>query len=180
MRADLRHAAHVLKQGGLVAYATEYCFGLGCDPRNPAAVRRLLRIKRRSAAKGLILIAGDIVQLSPYVDDIPRDVLATWPGAHTWLLVPRHRIPRWLTGNHPRLALRLTAHAPAVALCRAARMALVSTSANRAGETPARSFREAWRRFGTEVDYILPGHVGKAPAPTPIRDALTGNVVRGR
>ena len=47
MSGSLEHAATVLKQGGLVAYATEYCFGLGCDPLNERAVERLLRVKRR-------------------------------------------------------------------------------------------------------------------------------------
>ena len=52
------------------------------------------------------------------------------------------------------------------------------TSANRMGEAPARSAREVARRFGKLVDYILPGQVGNAPAPTPIRDAATGKLVR--
>ena len=57
-------------------------------------------------------------------------------------------------------------------------MAIVSTSANRAGGVAARSFRDTLRRFQGEVDYILPGRVGKAPAPTPIRDAESGVLVR--
>jgi len=178
MGAELRHAAHILKRGGIVAYATEYCFGLGCDPRNHAAVRRLLRLKRRPAAKGLIVIAADTGQFSPYVSDIPNNVRATWPGPHTWLLAPRPNVPRWIGGRHARLALRVTAHPQAAMLCRAADMAIVSTSANRAGEAPARNYRETLRRFGRRVDYVLPGTVGNAPAPTPIRDAVTGELVR--
>ena len=76
---DLQQAAQVVRRGGLVAYPTEYCFGLGCDPFNRAAVLRLLRLKRRPVEKGLILIAADIAQLAGYVDDIPDKVLATWP-----------------------------------------------------------------------------------------------------
>jgi L-threonylcarbamoyladenylate synthase len=57
-------------------------------------------------------------------------------------------------------------------------MAIVSTSANRAGAEPTRSFRDTVRRFQGEVDYILPGRVGDAPAPTPIRDAITGELIR--
>ena len=86
--------------------------------------------------------------------------------------------PGWLTGEHPRLAVRVTAHDQAAALCQAAGMAIVSTSANRAGAQPTRNFRDTVRRFKGEVDYILPGRVGDAPAPTPIRDAVTGELVR--
>ena len=175
---DLQQAAQVVRRGGLVAYPTEYCFGLGCDPFNRDAVLRLLRLKRRPVEKGLILIAADIAQLACYVDDIPDKVLATWPGPHTWLLAPRAGAPGWITGKHPRIALRVTAHPSAAALCKAAGMAIVSTSANRGGGAPTRSYRETLRRFKGEVDYVLPGTVGDAPAPTPIRDAASGTLIR--
>ena len=178
MSGRLAEAARAIQKGGIVAYATEYCFGLGCDPMNRAAVLRLLRIKRRPVQKGLILIAADLEQLAPYVDDIPPAVLATWPGPHTWLLLPRDGVPGWITGEHDRIALRVTAPPRAAALCKRAGMAIVSTSANRAGGVAARSFRDTLRRFQGEVDYILPGRVGKAPAPTPIRDAESGVLVR--
>lgn len=173
----VRHAAAVIRNGGVVAYATEYCFGLGCDPLNRAAVERVLAIKHRPVAKGLILLAGDITQLESYLVEIPTHVRATWPGPNTWLLAPRH-MPRWITGRHARVAARVTAHAQAAALCRAAGRPIVSTSANRAGQKPARSYREALHRLGALVDYVLPGAVGAAPAPTSIRDAATRALVR--
>lgn len=178
MSRELQHAARVLKQGGIVAYATEYCFGLGCDPRDRAAVYRLLRLKRRRAAKGVIVLAADTAQLAPYVDAFPPNVLASWPGPHTWLLPARPDTPHWITGGRPKIAVRVTAHSQAAALCRAAGMAIVSTSANRAGASPVRDYRDALRRFGKRVDYVLPGRVGKLAAPTPIRDAATGEVIR--
>ena len=174
----LRKAAAVLRRGGIVAYATEYCFGLGCDPRNRRAVLRLLRLKRRSIKKGLIVLAADARQLAPYVTTIPPKVLATWPGPHTWLVTRNPSAPGWISGGHSTVAVRVTAHRQAVALCRTARRAIVSTSANRAGQAPARSHREVRRRFGGGIDYVLPGRVGAAPAPTPIRDAVTGKLIR--
>jgi len=175
--SSIKRAAEIIRRGGVVAYATEYCFGLGCDPFDAAAVRRLLRIKCRPAAKGLILLAGDIAQLEPYLIDVPAHVRATWPGPHTWLLTP-HNVPRFITGKHAQVAVRVTAHAQAAALCRAAGGPIVSTSANRAGQKPARSYRAALARLGGAVDYVLPGTVGDLPAPTPIRDGATRAWVR--
>ena len=177
---DLQQAARALRDGGLVAYATEDCFGRGCDPRNRDAVLRLLRLKQRPLRKGLIVLAADSAQLAPYVriDSLPDRVLASWPGAHTWLLPPRAAVPGWVTGRHERIAVRVTAHPQAAALCRAAGMAIISTSANRAGEQPARSAREALRRFGKQVDFVLSGTVGDSPAPTAIRDAASGKLLR--
>lgn len=179
MRSALAQAAQVLTQGGIVAYPTEYCFGLGCDPRNRDAVLRLLRIKRRAVSKGLIVLGADPAQLASYVEKLPSAVLETWPGPHTWLVMPRAGTPAWITGGHSRIAVRVTAHPLAAKLCQTADMAVVSTSANRAGETPARSTREVLRRFGRGIDYVLFGRVGNLPAPTPIRDAVSGTQIRG-
>ncbi|OGI39046.1 MAG: tRNA threonylcarbamoyladenosine biosynthesis protein RimN [Candidatus Muproteobacteria bacterium RBG_16_62_13] len=175
---DLQHAARVLKQGGLVAYATEYCFGLGCDPFNRDAVLRLLRIKRRPVKNGLIVLAADVAQLAPYVREVPDSIRNTWPGPHTWLLPVQPGVPGWITGAHDTIAVRVTAHPPAAALCRAAGMAIISTSANRAGSAPARSEREVLRRFARQIDCVLSGRVGGARAPTAIRDAASGALIR--
>lgn len=175
---ELQRAAKILRQGGIVAYATEYCFGLGCDPANRTAVIRLLRIKQRPVRKGLIVLAADVEQLAPYVQHIPTEVAASWPGPHTWLLPAQSGVPGWVTGEHESIAVRVTAHPQAAALCRAAGMAIISTSANRSAEAPARSDREVARRFGNRLDFILSGRVGEARAPTPIRDAVTRQLVR--
>jgi len=87
-------------------------------------------------------------------------------------------VPAWLAGAHAGIALRVTAHEPAAALCRAFGGALVSTSANRHGEPPARSAEDVKAAFGDEVDAILNAPVGGLERPTPIRDAMSGASVR--
>jgi L-threonylcarbamoyladenylate synthase len=179
----LREAARLLQSGGVLAYPTEAVYGLGCDPLDHAAVRRILAFKGRPMAKGLILIAAEFRQLRHFVrplDDARRmtDVLASWPGPHTWLLPAAPACPVWLTGAHDTLAVRVTAHPLAAALCRTAGMPLVSTSANRAGRPPARTVLQARRRCGPEVDAYLSGPTGGLARPTPIRDAVRGALLR--
>ena len=67
MTEELNIACHTLEQGGVIAYATEAVFGLGCDPDNESAVHKLLAIKQRPVEKGLILIAASWEQLLPYL-----------------------------------------------------------------------------------------------------------------
>lgn len=178
---SLARAAEVIRSGGVVAYPTESCFGLGCDPRNTAAVRRILRIKRRPRAKGLILIADRISRLLPYVDfravSRRQPILDSWPGRHTWLLPAG--TSRWLRGGHDTLAVRVTAHRDAARLCQLARTAIVSTSANRSGRRMLRCAHAVRREFGNEIDFIVDGRVGNARAPSIIRHFDTGEVVRG-
>ena len=178
----LKKAARVLHDGGIVAYPTEAVFGLGCDPADPVAVFRLLKIKDRSVGPGLILVASDIDQFDPFVGPLTAvehiRLEETWPGPITWLVTANAAAPFWITGGRERIAVRVTAHPIAAALCRAADMALVATSANRTGTLPVRTALNARLRFGQDVDYILGGSVGGRPRPTEIRDARTGDIIR--
>ena len=179
---DLRAAAEVIKAGGVVAYPTESCYGLGCDPRQHLAVRRLLHLKRRRWEQGLILISATLQQLLRYVDCDKRQLLqadAVWPGPVTWLMPARSGVSPWLTGANATIAVRITAHRGAASLCKHAGMALVSTSANRHGRPPARSAGAVYREFGDKVDFILAGNLGGRENPSEIRDLVTNQVIRG-
>ena len=183
MNHRLRLAARIITAGGVVAYPTEAVYGLGCDPWNRAAVERLLRMKRRDQAKGLILIAADPAQLVPFILPLPPErmveILASWPGPNTWLLPVHPHTPAWLSGRFDTLAVRVTAHPLAAALCRACGWAIVSTSANVADRPPARTafgVRLAFRADGP--DLILAGACGGADRPSTIRDGRSGRLLR--
>jgi L-threonylcarbamoyladenylate synthase len=170
-----------LRAGGIVAYPTEAVYGLGCDPLNQDAVYRLLAIKQRPLEKGLILIASRFEQLAPFVqppaDEVRRRLRETWPGPVTWLLPAAPATPHWLRGTHRSLAVRVTAHPLAAALCDAFGGPIVSTSANPAGRPPARSALQARLRC-PGVDMVMHGATGRLARPTPIRDAVSGAVLR--
>lgn len=178
---QIRAIGRYLRAGGVIAYATESCFGLGCDPRNARAVGKILRLKGRPRGKGLILVAADFAQLAPYLAPVPPALAARfpewWPGPNTLLLPAGRRCPKWLTGRHARLAVRVTAHADTARLCRALDMALVSTSANRAGRRPLKNAAACRRQFGNQVR-VLPGRIGRRKRPSTILDPAGGGVLR--
>ena len=177
----LQLAARWLASGEILAYPTEAVYGLGCNPLDGPAVRRLLELKQRPLDKGLILIAADFAQLAPFLASTNsgelEHVFSTWPGPYTWLLPANTATPRWLTGRHDTLAVRVTAHPIAAALCTAFGGAIVSTSANLAGRPPARNALQVRRRC-PGIDRILSGPCGGLRSPTAIRDARTHSVIR--
>lgn len=179
--ASYRLIARHLAQGGLIAYPTESCYGLGCDPANRAAVQRLLRLKQRPQSKGLILIASRYGQLSRYISplNVEQQQRLQLAGAQaiTYLMPVKHSAPRWLRGEHNTLAVRLTAHPLAKSLCRGVDSALVSTSANKSGMRPARTYVECQRLFGNQV-WVLPGRVGIRMQPSTIMSWTDGRIVR--
>ena len=178
----LQRYAALLGAGGVIAYPTEAVYGLGCDPRCDTAVARLLGLKGRSARKGLILIAPEPIWLAEYMAPISEKVAAriraSWPGPVTWVVPAAAWVPACLTGGRGTIALRVTAHPVASALCRSFGGAIVSTSANRAGGSPARTALRTRLLFGPRLDAIVPGKTGQLDRPTPIIDASSGAILR--
>ncbi|KRE94476.1 tRNA threonylcarbamoyladenosine biosynthesis protein RimN [Frateuria sp. Soil773] len=181
---ELDAAAALLRAGGVLAYPTEAVYGLGCDPHDRTAFERLFALKQRPPTQGVLLIAAEFAQVERYVDRaaVPAAAMAraeaSWPGPHTWIFPRSAEVPAWVAGAHAGIALRVTAHAPAAALCRAFGGALVSTSANPHGVPPARSAMDAAAYFGEALDGLLEAPVGGQTSPTTIRDVLTGAIIR--
>lgn len=181
---DVSQPARLLHHGGVIAYPTEAVWGLGCDPRNESAVLRLLALKQREVDKGLILIAADEAQLSPFIDMAALDaaqcaqVRNSWPGPNTWIVPAATDAPTWITGAHTGIAVRVSAHPVVIALCDAFGGALVSTSANIAAAPAPRARAEMDAVIVAGVDAIVPGETGDLLQPTAIRDARSGAILR--
>ena len=181
-RVAVARVARVVLGGGVVAYPTEGVYGLGCAAVAGDAVRRVLALKGRDAGRGLIVIAASMEQIEPYIAALrkaqrPR-LEATGPGPVTWIVPARPDSPEGLTGGRDTLAVRVTAHPLASALCSAAGVPLVSTSANLHGRRPARTALAVRRVFGDSIDDLLVGPCGPLVGPTEIRDLASGRVLR--
>ena len=181
---SVEDAALLLTKGQIVAYPTESVWGLGCDPFNPQAIERLLTLKQRSVDKGLIVICSDLATLAPLLDPLPspiQDTLqASWQSDQpptTWLVPHLNYFSTWVTGSHSTVAIRLTHHPIAHALCQAFGGSVLSTSANRAQQPPAKTLEDAFDVFGLDVAYVA-GDVGDNDNPSRVIDALSQHTVR--
>ena len=182
---SIADAVAVLRRGGLVACPTEGVWGLSCDPFDEAAVLRLLALKQRTVDKGLILVAATPAQFEGIADWEPlppgrkAEILASWPGPNTWIVPVTARVPRWISGEHDGVALRVSAHPVMAELCAAFGGPLVSTSANRAGEPAARNLAALDPAVLAATDGRVAGETGARDRPSDIRDARTGALLRG-
>jgi len=178
----IEKAVRALREGSVIAYPTEAVWGLGCDPKNRLAVEKLLALKQRPVAKGLILVAANIDQLAPFfgnVTDAQYQLLeASWPGFTTFIVPASKHVPAWIKGDFESVALRVSAHPLVRELCQAFAGPLVSTSANRAGQPPAQSLEQVVNIFSHELAFVLPGQLGGAQKPSPIVDIDSGQVLR--
>lgn len=154
---SIRHAAHIVKNGGVIAYPTDTIYGLGCDPYNLEAIERINRIKQRPQNKQFILLASEPEQLKPLIKiSEQQEKTVTQSNEPTsWVVKASEDAPFWLTDSCGNLTIRISKHNDVQRLCQALGHAIISTSANISGRTPAKNSFELHKYFHQQVDKIL-------------------------
>jgi L-threonylcarbamoyladenylate synthase len=180
-QGEIKQAVKVLREGGIIAYPTEGVFGLGCDPFNETAVLRLLKIKQRKGAKGLILIASNWQQVKALIKISSSDVATiklSGTKPITWIFPATKRVPSWVSGKFNSVAIRVTSHPIAKKLCQKFKGPMVSTSANLVGRMPAKSVIQARKQFAKNIDFVVNGQVGNLNKSTEMRNVRTNKTIR--
>jgi tRNA threonylcarbamoyl adenosine modification protein (Sua5/YciO/YrdC/YwlC family) len=149
-------AVAALRAGKAVVYPTETVYGLGVDARSDRAIRLLLELKGREAAKGVsVLVASLAAARSLLADEPPAAAnalaAAFWPGAVTLVLAAGPHVPKPLLGARGGVGLRCSSDPVARALLASFAAPITSTSANPSGSTPARTVAEARAYFRDRV-----------------------------
>lgn len=156
----LNRAVELLKDGGVVAFPTDTVYGVGVDPLQPQAVRKLYRIKGRPDNKPIAILVGSIedVERVAQSPSEPFSRLADrfWPGGLT-LIVEARDLPPEITAGGSTVGVRMPNHPLTLELLRAFGGPIATTSANRSGENPATSAEEVDEQLGDRVNLIVDG-----------------------
>jgi L-threonylcarbamoyladenylate synthase len=127
----------------------------------------------------LILIAASKQQLRDWIAIPPEDIPdPNLEQVITWLVPAAAGVSELVRGQHSSIAVRITTNPTARSLCAAVGSALVSTSANIAGEATVNDGDALHRKFAGRVDYVLPGECGPASGPSEIIDLQSGKKLR--
>lgn len=173
-------AADVVRRGGLLAFRTDTFYGVGADPFNPEAVRRIDELKGREGKPILVLVSD-----RAWAERLTRsrgplfDFLGErfWPGPLTLVLAADPRLPDELTAGTGTVGVRYPADEAVCHFVEACGGVLTATSANPAGRTPARSAGEVLASFPAGLDLIVDGGETAADKPSSVVD-ISGNAAR--
>ncbi len=177
---QLKQIKHHLKNGGVIAYATESCYGFGCDPFSYKAIAKIIKIKKRSKTKGMIIISGrrdNLTSVTKNVNLFSPDFMQYWPGSYSIILPTNKNLPTNLTGIHQKIAVRVTQHKQVIQLSDFLHMPLVSTSANLSGMKSIKTYKECVRKFGSKV-MVIDGYISFAKKPSTIIDWESKKILR--
>ena len=158
--SDIRQAATLLRDGGVIGMPTETVYGLAALASNEEAVRRVFDIKGRPYDHPLIVHLSpteDLSQWGHFNSDATALAQSFWPGPLT-LLVPRTaRVPDWVTGGRDTVAIRVPHHPVAESLLALVADGVVAPSANLFGKVSPTEAKHVFNDLGKLVDYILDG-----------------------
>lgn len=168
----IRRAAAIVRRGGVVIYPTETVYGLGCNPADVEATKRVCIIKGR-ADKPLPVACADVEAVRRIIEFSPaaeRIAASFWPGPIMLVLPAKVKYPIWVTHGASTLGVRVPDHDVARRLADLSGGVIISTSANKSGEPPPDTAREAADRLGGDVDLILDGGPSPLKQPSTVLD----------
>lgn len=161
MKADweleIEACLQCLDSGGVLLYPTDTIWGLGCDPRNGEAVKRLFELKGRPADKSLILLASSLEQVRGIAGEVPELILEESLSARpTTVVYPSSTaLAPGVAAADGSVAIRIAQDPFCKALTAAFGMPITSTSANLSGQAFAGSFADVAEPIVAGADYVV-------------------------
>ena len=157
---ELKNAAEIIKQGGLVAFPTETVYGLGGDGTNPEASRRIYAAKGRPSDNPLIIHIAHPEDAEKYTytnDTYYRLAEHFMPGPLTVVLKAKESVPPETRGGLATVAVRCPLHPVARRLIELSDRPIAAPSANLSGSPSPTSARHVVDDMQGRVDMIIDG-----------------------
>jgi len=171
-KTNIMAAAQIVRMGGLVVYPTETVYGLGCDPLNVQAVKRILDVKG-DRKKPLPVLAASLVDADKvaFVSPNWKKLAAKfWPGPLTMVFPKKPALPDVVTFGWDSVGLRIPDNDVALQLISLSGGLLIGSSANRTGEKPARRVQEISAELTEMVGVVLDGGSAVQGRPSTVVD----------
>jgi L-threonylcarbamoyladenylate synthase len=169
-------AAAIVAAGGVIAFLTDTFYGLGADPLQADAIRKIKNLKGREDNKPILILISDLQEVDRFIEQAEFFKLVAskhWPAPLTLIGAARSVVPDDLTAGTKSLGVRLPDDDNVRTLVRACGGALTATSANLSGTPPARTATEVANYFSTGLDLIVDGGDATVTAPSTVLDVTT-------
>ncbi len=157
---NIKYAAKVILNGGLVAFPTETVYGLGANALDETAAKKIYAAKGRPSDNPLIIHLADAADAEKYayVNDMFFAIAERFmPGPLTVILPKKDIIPFSVTGGLDTVALRIPSNKIANRLIKASGVPIAAPSANISGKPSPTSFYHVEHDMLGRADVIIDG-----------------------
>lgn len=157
-----------LKKDKVGAIPTETFYALAGNPFSEKVLKKIFYLKKRPFDKPILLLIGNLKQLSLVVEEIPplaeKLISLFWPGPLTIVFKAKDYLSPLLTANTKTIGVRFSSSLIVKKICEAYNLPITGTSANISEKKPLTNAKEILNAF-PEIDFILDG--GKVKVNTP-------------
>ncbi len=178
---ELREAARILREGGLVAFPTETVYGLGANALDTQAARKIYEAKGRPSDNPLIVHISEASDMETLAKDIPDKAYQLakvfWPGPLTIILKKKDCVPYGTTGGLDTVAIRLPANPIARSLIAEAGVYVAAPSANLSGKPSPTKAEHVITDMNGKIDMIIDGGMATLGLESTIIDLSGGEPV---
>lgn len=155
---DIKKAASIIQNGGLVAFPTETVYGLGADACSQSACLKIFEAKGRPSNNPLIVHVASLQDAKNIVqfNDNAVKLASLWPGPLTLVLPKKDNaeLAQCVTAGLNTVAIRIPADSVALSLIKASGRAIAAPSANKSGTLSSTNYEHVKKNFGDEI-FIL-------------------------
>ncbi|MDD3579667.1 MAG: L-threonylcarbamoyladenylate synthase [Desulfobacca sp.] len=158
----LRQVVQVLADGGIIAYPTDTCYGIGCDLFNKGGIEKIYQLKRRSLSKPFSFICADLKNISEYArvsNYAYKTMKRLLPGPYTFILEGSRLVPKIMLTRRKTAGIRVPNHAIGLGLVKLLGHPIISTSASRADGLVMSDPYEIADYFKPYLDLVVDGGV---------------------
>jgi L-threonylcarbamoyladenylate synthase len=177
-QGNVHASSYIVRKSGLVVFPTDTVYGIGCDPFNERALKKIYEVKERPQEKGIPVLvssidkAHELAHIHPACEELLK---RHWPGALTVVVRQKAKFPTVISPDET-IALRMPNHPTALALIEEAGGAIATTSANISGEPPATTCEQAKKIFGSKIDAFIDGGVTPGGTASTVVDCTSDTI----
>ena len=133
----IRKSVEIIENGGVIIYPTDTVYGIGCNPYDANAVKKIYEIKSREKIKSLPVLASsiEIVKQISIIDEFTEKIIKKyWPGPLTLILKLKDKNLKESLNLEDKIAVRIPNSVCTLKLLNKCNL-LVGTSANVSGDS---------------------------------------------
>lgn len=174
----LKHAEKVIENKGVIIYPTDTVYGIGGDATDPELVQKIRDIKNMEKGKPVSVVMSDLKMIEEYCEiGIWEEVILKkyLPGPYTFILKLHRVLP---VTSDLTIGVRIPEHNFCHQLSEVVGKPIVSTSANKTGEEPPRSFEEIDKTILEKADIAVDGGMTRYSSPSDVVDLVNKKLIR--
>ena len=133
----IRKSVEIIENGGVIIFPTDTVYGIGCNPYDANAVKKIYEIKSREKIKSLPVLASsiEIVKQISIIDEFTEKIIKKyWPGPLTLILKLKDKNLKKSLNLEDKIAVRIPNSVCTLKLLNKCNL-IVGTSANVSGDS---------------------------------------------